>query len=209
MRRVPVVATLLVGLAVAAMIALGVWQLDRRQEKLALLARYAGNQHRPAIAMPATADETALFRRATAVCTAPADWRLDAGRNAAGGTGWRAVAQCRPAAGAAAFAVQMGIGNDPLHGPVWAGGPVAGYITLAPQHRALIEGLFSAAPKELMLVADTPLPGLRANAAANLDDIPNNHLAYAVQWFLFAAIAAIIYAIALGRRLVVPAVPRR
>jgi len=31
-------------------------------------------------------------------------------------------------------------------------------------------------------------------------DIPNNHLAYAVQWFLFAGIAGVIYALALKRR---------
>jgi cytochrome oxidase assembly protein ShyY1 len=31
--------------------------------------------------------------------------------------------------------------------------------------------------------------------------MPNNHLAYAVQWFLFAAIALIIYIIAVRRRL--------
>jgi surfeit locus 1 family protein len=36
------------------------------------------------------------------------------------------------------------------------------------------------------LVADPPLAGLAANAAPDPSDIPNNHLAYAVQWFLFA-----------------------
>jgi surfeit locus 1 family protein len=30
--------------------------------------------------------------------------------------------------------------------------------------------------------------------------VPNNHLAYAVQWFLFAGVAAVIYALALRRR---------
>ena len=188
-------ATVIVVAAVAAMIALGVWQLQRRQEKLALLALYAGNEHRPAIAMPAAPDDAVLFRRAAATCLRPSGWRRDAGRDARGGSGWRTIAQCRQPAGAA-FAVQMGIGNDPLHTPAWSGGQVSGYITHAPQHRALIEGLFSAAPNELMLVADTPLPGLRANPAANLDDVPNNHLAYAVQWFVFASIAAIIYALA-------------
>ena len=31
--------------------------------------------------------------------------------------------------------------------------------------------------------------------------MPNNHLAYAVQWFLFALTALVIYAIALRKRL--------
>jgi surfeit locus 1 family protein len=35
-------------------------------------------------------------------------------------------------------------------------------------------------------------------------DIPNNHLAYAVQWFLFATVAAVIYALALAKRLAGP-----
>ncbi|HNJ47416.1 MAG TPA: SURF1 family protein, partial [Novosphingobium sp.] len=32
-------------------------------------------------------------------------------------------------------------------------------------------------------------------------DIPNNHLSYAVQWFLFAATALVIYGLALRKRL--------
>ena len=216
MRRVPVVATLVVGLAVAAMIALGVWQLQRREEKLALLALYAGNEHRPAIPMPASPDDRVLFRKATALCLHPTDWKRDSGRDAKGGSGWRAIAQCHGEAGrggaGGAFAVQMGVGSDPLRNPAWPGGRLSGYITHAPQHRSLIGNLFAHGPDELMLIADTPLPGLRANPAANLDDVPNNHLAYAVQWFAFAAIAAIIYAIALWRgpaTMVVPPPPRR
>ena len=51
------------------------------------------------------------------------------------------------------------------------------------------------------LVADPPLAGLQANARPDPSDIPNNHLSYAVQWFLFAATALVIYAIALRKRL--------
>jgi cytochrome oxidase assembly protein ShyY1 len=38
-------------------------------------------------------------------------------------------------------------------------------------------------------------------------DIPNNHLAYAVQWFVFAGVAAAIYAILLWRRRSAPPAP--
>ena len=51
-----------------------------------------------------------------------------------------------------------------------------------------------------MLVADAPPPGLTANAPPDLSAVPNNHLAYGVQWFLFAGIAATIYGLALRRR---------
>ena len=43
-------------------------------------------------------------------------------------------------------------------------------------------------------------PALNANTPPSLDAIPNNHLAYAVQWFLFAGVAGVIYVIALRRQ---------
>jgi cytochrome oxidase assembly protein ShyY1 len=51
------------------------------------------------------------------------------------------------------------------------------------------------------LVADPPLAGLEANERPDPSEIPNNHLSYAVQWFLFALTALVIYAVALRRRL--------
>ena len=75
-------------------------------------------------------------------------------------------------------------------------------ISHAPNHLPLIAGLFGRMPpKELILVADTAVPGLTANDTPSLDSIPNNHLAYAVQWFLFAGIALVIYMLALRRRM--------
>jgi cytochrome oxidase assembly protein ShyY1 len=58
------------------------------------------------------------------------------------------------------------------------------------------------------LVADPPLAGLAANARPDPSDIPNNHLSYAVQWFLFAVTALVIYLLALRKRLAGRA-PRR
>ena len=77
---------------------------------------------------------------------------------------------------------------------------VTGYISHAPDHRPLIATAFDGRPKTLMLVADHPLPGLAGNPGANMADVPNNHLSYAVQWFAFAAIALVIYGLALRRR---------
>jgi cytochrome oxidase assembly protein ShyY1 len=51
-----------------------------------------------------------------------------------------------------------------------------------------------------MLVSDTAAPGLQPSEPPSLDDIPNNHFAYAIQWFIFAMLAVGIYAIALWRR---------
>ena len=53
----------------------------------------------------------------------------------------------------------------------------------------------------MRLVAATPGPGLSASAPPSPVTIPNNHLSYAIQWFLFAGIALVIYVLALrGRR---------
>ena len=87
--------------------------------------------------------------------------------------------------------VVLGWSRDPAP-RTWSGGEVAGVI--APGG--------DAGPR---LVADPPLAGLAANARPDPANIPNNHLAYAVQWFLFAAVALVIYAIAVSKRLADPA----
>jgi surfeit locus 1 family protein len=69
----------------------------------------------------------------------------------------------------------------------WQGGFVAG--TVVPSGELGIK-----------IVADPPLAGLMPNARPDPTDLPNNHLAYAVQWFLFAATAAVIFVLALRRK---------
>ncbi len=192
MRRWPIVPTVIVTLAVAAMIALGLWQLtDRLPRKEAFLAQLADNPGRPPVAFPRIADERLLFRRSAATCTPPVSIRL-AG---AGAAGYRALASC-----ANGPIVQLGTTRDPMAKPVWGGGTVTGYIGNAPDGRSLIGSLFDHAPPAPMLVAMPPAAGLTANAPPDIESIPNNHLAYAGQWFFFAAIAATIYILALRRR---------
>ena len=55
-------------------------------------------------------------------------------------------------------------------------------------------------PYQRRLVAATPGPGLMASAPPSPDTIPNNHFSYAIQWFLFAGIASLIYGLALRQR---------
>lgn len=190
--RVPVVPTILVALAVAAMVALGVWQLTiRLPEKEAALAQLARNPARPAVAFPTGPNDALLFRRATLDCRPPVTVR----RAGAGSAGYRLIATC-----SGGQQVQLGTIRDPNGTTAWNGGIVAGRISHAPDARPLIATLFDHAPQPLMLVADTPAPGLGANATPDWQSVPNNHLAYAVQWFLFATIAAVIYVLALRRR---------
>lgn len=195
MRRVPILPTLVVGLAVAAMIALGLWQLlDRLPQKEAYLAQLAANPARPVIAFPLHPDESLLFRRATAECHPPIAIR----RAGAGAAGFRLIATCSVPQGA--LQVQLGTTHDPRKEVIWSGGTVRGYVAHAPDSRSLIQAAFDHRPQAMLLVADRPVGGLEPNASPDLDAVPNNHLAYAIQWFLFAGIAAIIYALAALRR---------
>lgn len=198
MKRFPVIATMLVALAVAAMIGLGVWQLQRRTEKLAELRTLAANPAKPPIAFPdPPIGDDLLFRHATAFCLKPITFSTEG----AGNAGFRIIAQCATGAAGPGFPVQLGTTRDAEFKPVWAGGKVSGRISHAPSHVPLIAGLFGRQPpRTLLLVLDTPAPGLTANDTPSIELIPNNHLAYAVQWFLFAVVALVIYAIALWRR---------
>lgn len=198
MKRLPLLPTLIVALAVGIMIALGCWQLfDRLPRKEAFLAQLAANPARPPVAFPSIpTDKSLLYRRTSAFCLTPTSWRTEG----AGRFGWRYIAQCRTGAEGPGFAVEMGISRDPNAKPAWRGGEVSGIIALAPVHRSLIGNLFDKTPDTLMIVADAPPPGFTRAPRPSIESIPNNHLAYGVQWFLFAGIALTIYALALRRR---------
>jgi len=194
-RRIPIVSTIVVAIAVAAMIGLGAWQLfDRLPKKEAFLAQLAANPAKPAIAFPPGDDDRLLFRRAHGDCVRVRSQQL----TGAGNSGYRLIAWCARSNGAgAAMPIQLGTTRDPKFVGEWQGGAVTGYLSHAPSSQSLIGSLFHHRAQRLMIVADTPPLGLAANGAPDLDTVPNNHLAYAVQWFLFAGIAGVIYGLAL------------
>jgi cytochrome oxidase assembly protein ShyY1 len=203
-RRVPIVPTIIVLLAALLMVRLGVWQIHRLHEKEALLARYSANQGKPPLPLAALfpVDDSALYRRTSAFCLNVAVWRTGAGRAADGTPGWRHIAACRTGAEGPGILVDMGISADPA-APAWKGGPVRGRLTWAPDDQPWLARLFTPGPpppRTPMLVSDTAAPGLKPTAQPNPADIPNNHFSYAVQWFLFAGVALIIYGVALWQR---------
>ncbi|MBQ1497528.1 MAG: SURF1 family protein [Sphingomonas sp.] len=201
MPRLPLIPTIIVALAVAAMIGLGIWQLQRRAEKHDALTLYAANFDKPEMAFPRLpVGDQYLFRRASAFCLQVVGWQSQGGRAADGTNGYRHVAQCRTGAEGPVLLVDMGVAPDPKFQPVWRGGQVAGTITHAPDHRPLLAGLFDSEPKHLMLISATAAPGLAPTAKPDLSSVPNNHLSYAVQWFLFALVASVIYLLALRWR---------
>lgn len=186
-RRIPIVATIVVLAAVATMVMLGFWQLDRKEQKEAALARFAQAQAMSAdVPWPAAGSDLALvfYRHARVNCSAVLSTRSVSGRSIRDEAGWAHIARCRLATGGEAD-VALGWSRDPAS-PAWAGGEVGGVI--------------GPAGKGVKLVAAPAQAGLEQLAAPDPNDIPNNHLAYAWQWFLFAATALIIYAIALRAR---------
>lgn len=185
-RRVPAVATAVVIAAVAAMLGLGTWQLKRAQWKESLLAQYAGADSQPAIDWP-VADGAAslpLFRRASGMCLEPAGKEARAGQSRSGESGYVFLFEC---AGSSQSRVEVGWSQDPQARFAWKGGPVGG--TIAPDRRA-----------GLRLVLDQAPAGLEPSAKPDLSAISNNHRLYAIQWFAFAAIALVVYALALRGR---------
>ena len=117
---------------------------------------------------------------------------LRGGRSADGQGGYAHLVPCRP-------------GTDGLAGRIIVN---AGWTPLPDQDRRVtLDGIVAGrlGPVEpgrpITLVAATAAdPALQPGAAANVEDIPNNHLAYAFQWFFFAFVAAVIYVLALRRR---------
>jgi surfeit locus 1 family protein len=189
-RRLPVFATIVVVAAVALMIGLGVWQLRRAQWKEGLLAQYGRAETLPPIVfptMPVRSDQLPLFRHATGVCLRPAGQRAQAGENRTGEPGYVHIVDCSTGAEGPGMSVEVGWSKDPNAKFSWPGGPVSGII--APDRKM-----------RMRLVAGSAPSGLEPSAPPSISSIPNNHRSYALQWFSFAAIAIVIYGLAVRKR---------
>ena len=176
--------TVIVLAAVATMIALGIWQLGRSDEKEALITRYSSvSEDAATVAWPQTEKEVTarLFQPSEVECTRVTARRTTAATSAAGAKGLSQIATCELAEGGEAEVV-LGFTRQPVEG-TWAGGTVSGLIAPGPR-----------------LVASPPVAGLEPVARPDPNDLPNNHLAYAGQWFFFALTALVIYILALKRR---------
>lgn len=188
MSRIPVLPTVIVLIAVGIMVRLGFWQLDRLHQKEAMIARYSAALNQPeldwTIGVPLGGDGG--WRRIRVKCEHYIGTQAVGGRNRKGQSGWAHWAQCVTPSGSITVVAgwSSGLGDPRL---------AAGIVTGVGVPEKGAEGT-------VRLVADPPLAGLEANARPDPRDLPNNHFSYAVQWFLFAATALIIYAIALWKR---------
>lgn len=183
LKNLPLIPTIIVLAAVATMIGLGIWQLGRMDEKAQLLERYAAAQQLPEpVAFPQGDDGADVwFRRSEVTCESVMAIQPVAGTAASGAKGWAMRAQCALGGGGQAM-VDLGFSRD-LEMPQWEGGAAIGVIAPGPR-----------------LIADPALSGLAPLAKPDPADLPNNHFAYAMQWFFFAITALVIYALALKTR---------
>lgn len=183
-RSLPLIPTVLVALAAATMVALGFWQLSRAEWKNGLIESYGeASQIEEPVAWPRSEAELEqnLYRRSSFICERVISQRATAGTSAKGTNGWAQVARCALDGGGQAE-VALGWTRAP-NGPRWGGAPVSGIIASGGK-----------------LIADPPVAGLAELAKPDPADMPNNHLAYAGQWFFFALTAIVIYLLALRRR---------
>jgi surfeit locus 1 family protein len=194
-RRVHIVPTIIVALAVALMVGLGVWQLQRAKWKESLLSRYAAAENLPPITWPTVPlrdDQLPLFRHATGVCLKPVSQRAIAGENRQGDPGYVIIVTCSTGAEGPGMAVEVGWTQNPNAKVNWAGGPVSGVIVPDRLSR-------------MRLVAASSPPGLQPSRTPDGTSVspitPGVHRGYAATWFGLAIVALIIYGLAVRRRM--------
>ena len=192
MRRLPVVPTLVVALAVAAMIALGIWQLQRARVEGGAARR---NMRPPRRCRRSTSIRCSTarsrlpplsFRRALVTCQAAMP-RPTSAPGAAPPT-----CRARPITSPAGRA-RAGLAGRLRVNAGWAPRPdAARRLSLD----GLVAGRLGAVGEDgpVTLTAATAAPPLAPSQPPSLDSIPNNHRLYALQWFFFAAAALVIYA---------------
>jgi surfeit locus 1 family protein len=194
-RRLPVIPTLVVTLAVALMVALGIWQLQRARWKEGLLAHYAAAQKMPPISFPTVPlrnDQLPLFRYATGLCVRPVGQRATAGENRDGEPGFAHIVDCATGAEGPGMSVELGWSKDPNAKFNWPGGLVSGIIV--PDRVA-----------RMRLVAASAPAGLEPSKTPDVSTVspitPAGHRGYAATWFALALVALAVYAVAVRKHL--------
>lgn len=226
-RRFPWVLTLLSGLALALLISLGVWQVQRLQWKQDLIARAeAAATAPPAPLAEVLASAAPEFRRVTADCpglaTAPF---VELQSIVDGQAGVRLISACRPEGVDQTLLIDRGFVADMISArpptlPDSTPVQVSGVLRATPE-----PGPFSPAPgghrfyardgaaMAAALGIDGPLAPwtLFADSSSNPQwaalrpvvpppAFPNNHLGYAITWFGLAAALVAVYVALMRKR---------
>jgi cytochrome oxidase assembly protein ShyY1 len=196
-------SALVVFVLTGVLVGLGVWQLQRREWKRALVV---AAETAPQLPMLEPADFMAAmtgrmsvqYRRAEVVCrpgrVKPYD--LKGGSSAGGESGYLVLVSCRP---------DQSLAPDIVAVAGWTRRPDAAALPLVVDTMfsgLIIERPYGDAPErpQFMLIPDAAVPPLAPSRLPSAADLPDNHLAYAGQWFGLAGALLVIYALWLRRR---------
>jgi surfeit locus 1 family protein len=191
-RRIPLLATVVVAIAVAAMVGLGLWQLRRAKLHARQLAAYTAASRLPPIAFPTVpirSENLPLYRYATGNCLRPVAWRTAAGENRTEEPGYLIIADCSTGAEGPGMSVELGWSKNPSARAQWNGGLVSGIIVPDSVSR-------------MRIVAATPVPGVEPSAVPqpSVKITPERNRGYALTWFGLAVAALVVYALAVRKR---------
>lgn len=183
-RRLPLVPTIITVLMLPVLIALGIWQLSRADWKDALLERLAAAPQLPSVELPRDWSSDLDFRRAVVDCVVDrATPIVRAGRSTASIPGYSYFVPCRMPGTDKKLTLDAGWSPRPdTVQTVTAAGPFTGLLR-------------ATSGDGYILVSANPVPSLVPSAPPSVDEIPNNHMSYAMQWFFFAATLTVIYLI--------------
>ncbi len=194
-RRLPIIPTILAAAAVALLVALGVWQLQRAQWKEGVIAHFAAAQKLPPITFPTLPlrdDQLPLFRYATGLCLRPVGQRATVGENQQGEPGYVQIVECATGAEGPGMSVEVGWSKNPNARVNWRGGLVSGIIVPDRVSR-------------MRLVAASAPPGLEPSKTPDVSTVsaitPAGHRGYAATWFALALVALAVYAVAVRKHL--------
>jgi cytochrome oxidase assembly protein ShyY1 len=194
-RRLPIFPTIIAAAAVAMLVGLGVWQLQRAKWKEGVIAHFAAAQKLPPITFPTVplrTDQLPLFRYATALCLRPVGQRATVGENRQGEPGYVQIIDCATGAEGPGMSVEVGWSKNPNAKVNWRGGLVSGIIVPDRVSR-------------MRLVAATAPTGLEPSKVPDVSTVsaitPAGHRGYAATWFALAVVALAVYAVAVRNHL--------
>ena len=203
--RKPTFLTAVLGLiCMAILLALGAWQMDRRAWKQDLIATIGERMALPAVDLPAALGPEWTYRRVLVQGeTVPGGWFRFPGRARDGQVGDVLMLLIRTADGRLVAAERAFVGfNEPLP-PLPAAVAMEGVLRL-PAARGWFTPDNGPAENQWYTVDPAAMAasiGADQGAALPLyvvardwqPQLPNNHLQYALTWFSFAGIFAIIF----------------
>ena len=191
-RRLPITPTLIVVALVAGCIAAAIWNLGRAKFHQRELGDFQAATRLPPVAFPtapARDENLPVYRYATGNCLRVINRRTSVGENQAGEPGFVVILDCTTGSEGPGMSVQVGWSKNPNATTSWKGGMVSGVIVKDRSTR-------------IRLVSASPAPGLEPNGPVKpaISVPPEQNRGYALQFFSFAAIALIIYGLAVRKR---------